>query len=77
MANTPLRSFRCSDAVWNTVTERAALQGVSPADIVRDALDAFLVTDIPKDSPERAVARERKRVGDILDGALQSIADGV
>lgn len=76
MANTPQRSFRCSDAVWLTVTERAALQGVAPADIVREALDALLATDIPKDSPERASARERERVLQIIDSARDDIVTG-
>lgn len=70
MANTPVRPIRIDDGRWNSVQERAAAEGKGTSDVVRDALDRYLETDIgPKTVP-------LAKVLDILEAAEQMARDG-
>lgn len=42
MGNTPMRTFRAADELWQRVVSAAAKRGVSTSDYIRDALEAYL-----------------------------------
>jgi len=54
MARTPLRALRVDDARWGRVTARAVAETKSEAQVVRDALDAYLPPNVGPEPPTRS-----------------------
>lgn len=54
MTTTPARSVRVPDHLWDAVTTRAAHQGHTVSEIIRDALTSYITNDL-NDEPDSPV----------------------